>query len=281
MLRYEKEAWAERPGVVIAGVDEAGRGCLAGPVVAGAVTMALDLAESLYVDSLAGLTDSKQLCASRRETFYDILTATPGVVCATGWCSAAEVDRLNILAATSLAMRRALEALPEMPGLALVDGLPVKRLPCASVAIVQGDAKSFLIAAASVVAKVSRDRYMVRVAERYRSTVSLSTKGTASMRTWLRSSGMAPVPSIAIPSAQCRMPTKSCPVLSSDPIGSTPLAVVGPLGVPLFGGGPGFGELRVAFLFDEFLVERLDAEARGVGNRDEAVLDKRFRQPGH
>ena len=167
MLEYEKKAWAERPGVVLAGVDEAGRGCLAGPVVAGAVTMPADLAESLYGDSLAGLTDSKQLCASRREAFYDILTATPGVACATGWCSAAEVDRLNILAATSLAMRRALEALPEMPGLALVDGLPVKRLPCASAAIVRGDAKSLLIAAASVVAKVSRDRYMVKAAERY------------------------------------------------------------------------------------------------------------------
>jgi len=167
MLLYEKEAWAEWPGRVLAGVDEAGRGCLAGPVVAGAVVMPADLAERLYADSLSGLTDSKQLSALRREAFYQVLIATPGVACATGWCSAAEIDKTNILAATHLAMRRALEALPVMPGFALVDGLPVKRLPCASAAIVQGDAKSFLIAAASVVAKVSRDRYMVQAGERY------------------------------------------------------------------------------------------------------------------
>jgi len=89
------------------------------------------------------------------------------VSCATGWCSAREIDELNILAATHLAMRRALEALPALPALALVDGLPVKGLPCPSTAIVQGDAKSLLIAAASVVAKVTRDRYMLALHERY------------------------------------------------------------------------------------------------------------------
>lgn len=167
MLRYEKDAWTGQPDLVLAGVDEAGRGCLAGPVVAGAVAMPAGIAERLYAGSLADLTDSKQLSASRRVTFCEILTATPGVACATGWCTAAEIDRMNILAATHLAMRRALEALPVMPGFALVDGLPVKRLPCDSSAIVQGDAKSFLIAAASVVAKVSRDRYMVQAGERY------------------------------------------------------------------------------------------------------------------
>ncbi|HRR35306.1 MAG TPA: ribonuclease HII [Kiritimatiellia bacterium] len=167
MLRYEKAAWKQRPSLVLAGVDEAGRGCLAGPVVAGAVMMPPDIAECLYANGLAGLTDSKQLSAARREAFYQILTTTPGVIYATGWCSAAEIDRLNILSATHLAMRRALEALPVMPDLALVDGLPVRRLPCESNAIVQGDAKSFLIAAASVIAKVSRDRYMVEAGARY------------------------------------------------------------------------------------------------------------------
>ncbi len=167
MLRYEKEIWTRQPGIVLVGVDEAGRGCLAGPVVAGAVSMPAELAERLYAGELADLTDSKQLTAARREKFFGVLTGTPGVVCATGWCSAKEIDVLNILAATHRAMRRAIENLPVKVVHALVDGLPVKGLPCPSTAIVQGDAKSFLIAAASVVAKVSRDRHMRKLHEHY------------------------------------------------------------------------------------------------------------------
>lgn len=167
MLRFEMLVWAERPGVVLAGVDEAGRGCLAGPVVAGAVTLPRELAERLYAGELAGLTDSKQLSPERRETFFEILGRTPGVATSTGWCSAKEIDRLNILASTHLAMRRALDGLAVKAEHALVDGLPVKGLPCPSTAIVQGDAKSFLIAAASVVAKVSRDRFMLKLHAQY------------------------------------------------------------------------------------------------------------------
>jgi ribonuclease HII len=167
MLAFERQVWSAFPGAALAGVDEAGRGCLAGPVVAGAVTAPPELAEALYAGELAGLTDSKQLSAAARETFFGILTRTPGVACATGWCTAPEIDRLNILAATHLAMRRAVERLPQPVARALVDGLPVKGLPCPSDAIVQGDAKSFLIAAASVVAKVSRDRHMAELAAQY------------------------------------------------------------------------------------------------------------------
>jgi ribonuclease HII len=163
MLTFEREAWAARPGVVLAGVDEAGRGCLAGPVVACAVSMSAELAERLYAAELAGLTDSNPLSASKREAYYGVLTHTPGIAFSTGWCSAKEIDRLNILAATHLAMRRAVEGLRVAVEHALVDGLPVKGLPCPSTAIVQGDAKSFLIAAASVLAKVSRDRFMQRL----------------------------------------------------------------------------------------------------------------------
>ena len=167
MLRYEKETWAGRPGLVLAGVDEAGRGCLAGPVVAGAVTMPQALAERLYAGELSELTDSKQLTPLRREQYFDVLAHTPGVCVSTGWCSAQEIDRLNILAATHLAMRRALEGLAVRAAHALVDGLPVKGLPCPSTAIVQGDAKSFLIAAASVAAKVSRDHFMLKLHAQY------------------------------------------------------------------------------------------------------------------
>ncbi len=167
MLTYERERWAASPGIALAGVDEAGRGCLAGPVVAAAVSMPPELAERLYAGELAELTDSKQLSAVRREAFFAILTHTPGVAFATGWCSAKEIDRINILASTHLAMRRAVEGLPQMPGHVLVDGLPVKGLPCPSTAIVKGDGKSFLIAAASVVAKVSRDHFMQKLHARY------------------------------------------------------------------------------------------------------------------
>ncbi len=167
MLRYERERWEAEAGVLLAGVDEAGRGCLAGPVVAGAVALPPGLAEALYGGELAGLTDSKQLTAARRGHYFARLTATPGVVWSTGCCSAREIDTLNILAATHLAMRRALEGLAQRPGHALVDGLPVKGLPCPSTAIVQGDAKSFLIAAASVVAKVTRDRLMCELDARF------------------------------------------------------------------------------------------------------------------
>ena len=167
MLTFERQMWEKTPGLVLAGVDEAGRGCLAGPVVAGAVSMSAELAERLYAGELAGLTDSKQLTALRREAFFEILSNTPGVALATGWCSAKEIDRFNILVATHRAMRRAVEGLPFKVEHVLVDGLPVKGLPCPSTAIVKGDAKSFLIAAASVAAKVSRDHFMVKLHAQY------------------------------------------------------------------------------------------------------------------
>lgn len=167
MLTFERQVWSQRPGIVLAGVDEAGRGCLAGPVVAAAVVIAADLAESLYASVLAGLTDSKQLSAARREAFFAHLTHTPGIFTATGWCSSKEIDEINILVATHRAMRRAVEALPVKAEQVLVDGLPVKGLPCPSTAIVKGDAKSLLIAAASVMAKVSRDHYMLKLHAKY------------------------------------------------------------------------------------------------------------------
>jgi ribonuclease HII len=167
MLTFEKQVWSKSPGIVLAGVDEAGRGCLAGPVVAAAVVIAPELAEILYATELAGLTDSKQLTASRRETFFAFLTRTSGIATSTGWCSSKEIDDVNILVATHRAMRRAVEGLPVRAEQVLVDGLPVKGLPCPSTAIVKGDAQSLLIAAASVVAKVSRDHYMLKLDAKY------------------------------------------------------------------------------------------------------------------
>jgi ribonuclease HII len=167
MLSYERKQWALAPGVILVGVDEAGRGCLAGPVVAGAVYISPETAEALYAAELAGLNDSKQLSPAQREHYFEILTQTPAVAWATGQASAAEIDTYNILVATHMAMRRAVEALSVHAEHILVDGLPVKGLPCPSTAIIKGDAHSFLIAAASVVAKVSRDHLMCALHERY------------------------------------------------------------------------------------------------------------------
>ena len=152
--------WRELAGSRVAGIDEAGRGPLAGPVVAGAVEFADGFGESVPPE-LAGITDSKKLTEKQREGFYEILVSHPAVRCAVGVCSPAEIDELNILRATHLAMARAAEALPGgLPDHVLIDGLPVKNFPCPSTAIVKGDSLIPLISAASVIAKVTRDRIM-------------------------------------------------------------------------------------------------------------------------
>ena len=167
LLDNEHAFWRAGPGRLLAGVDEAGRGPLAGPVTAAAVTMPAELAEHEYAGALRGLTDSKQLSAARRAAFYACLRTQAGIGIGVGWADPAEIDELNILQATHLAMWRALQALPCLPDHALIDGLPVPGLPCPSTAIVQGDARSLLIAAASVVAKVLRDSHMDDLGRRY------------------------------------------------------------------------------------------------------------------
>jgi ribonuclease HII len=166
LLLHEQAAWHSGAGRV-AGVDEAGRGPLAGPVVSSAVVFEKTFLETEAEASLDGLTDSKKLSAKRREFFYALLTECPQAQIGIGSASVEEIDSINILRATHLAMRRALEALPEMPELALVDGLPVKGLPLPHQAIVRGDSASLTIAAASVIAKVTRDRLMVKMATTY------------------------------------------------------------------------------------------------------------------
>ena len=137
----------------IAGVDEAGRGPLAGPVAAAAVIL-----PPAY--QCPGLDDSKKLSAARRDELYRILTNDPSVCWAVATAECWEIDSLNILRATHLAMRRAIEALAPPAEHCLVDGLPVKGLPLPHDAVVKGDALSLSIAAASVIAKVTRDRIM-------------------------------------------------------------------------------------------------------------------------
>lgn len=138
---------------LVAGVDEAGRGPLAGPVLVAAVI--LDPARPI-----AGLADSKVLSASRRE-HLDRLIRAQALAFSVIEIGADEIDRINILQATLLGMTRALAALSRLPTLALIDGnrLP-KNLPCAARAIVAGDASEAVIGAASILAKVARDRIM-------------------------------------------------------------------------------------------------------------------------
>jgi ribonuclease HII len=160
MLEFEERFWSR--GVRrLAGVDEVGRGPLAGPVVAAAVVFEPELAADALRGPLAGLTDSKRLTAAERERYHAALVSHPGVRIGLGVADSAEIDAVNILRATHAAMARALAALPEPAEHALVDGLPPRGLGCESTAIVGGDGLSLSIAAASVVAKVVRDRWMV------------------------------------------------------------------------------------------------------------------------
>lgn len=134
---------------------------MAGPVVAAAVFIPQDFLEIASDGVLSGLNDSKQLTAPQRDHFFDVLHAHTQIVIGTGISSVEEIDSINILNATHLAMRRALETCNPPPDHVLVDGRPVPGLPCPSTAIVKGDSKSLLIAAASVIAKVTRDRIML------------------------------------------------------------------------------------------------------------------------
>jgi ribonuclease HII len=166
LLQFEEQAWQD--GFLrVAGLDEAGRGPLAGPVVAGAVIFPADTLRHEASRSLQGLTDSKKLTRKRREHFLAVLESMPEVQCAVGRASVEEIDRLNILRATHLAMQRALAALIPAPQFTLVDGLPVPGLGFPSLALVKGDSRSLSIAAASIVAKVTRDHELDKLAEQY------------------------------------------------------------------------------------------------------------------
>ncbi|WP_235033849.1 ribonuclease HII [Pantoea sp. 18069] len=146
------------PGLV-AGVDEAGRGPLAGPVVAAAVILD-DL------NPIAGLADSKKLTAARREALFDEIRAK-ALCCSIAEASVQEIDELNILQATMLAMRRAVMGLRLKPVLVLVDGNRIPVLDMQAEAIVKGDALVKAISAASILAKVHRDRWCERLHEQY------------------------------------------------------------------------------------------------------------------
>jgi ribonuclease HII len=143
----------------ICGVDEAGRGPLAGPVCAAAVILPRNL-------EIAGLNDSKKLTPKRRDALYDIIVSR-AVAYGVAFATVAEIETLNILQATYLAMNRAIEKLSVMPALALIDGNCNAGIGISSRCVIGGDGKCASIAAASIIAKVTRDRYMLEMAEKY------------------------------------------------------------------------------------------------------------------
>lgn len=162
-LDFEREA-----GDAVVGVDEAGRGPLAGGVYAAAVSLSIARAEALLAGEWSAVNDSKKLSEKRREALAETIKATDGCKWCVASASPAEIDRLNILRATHLAMRRAVEGM-RLGGKVtiLVDGLPVPGLPFPSRNIVKGDAKSLLIAAASILAKTARDADCLRLEALY------------------------------------------------------------------------------------------------------------------
>ena len=145
----------------MAGVDEAGRGPLAGPVVAAAAVLPPRWAQSGLPPELNGLNDSKQLTETQREKYFAFLTACDEIEFAIAEIDATQIDEINILQATHRAMNEALAKLNPPPQHALVDGRPVRTMRVPQTAILKGDARSYSIAAASVLAKVTRDRLMV------------------------------------------------------------------------------------------------------------------------
>ena len=160
LLACEKTKWAEGFSFV-AGVDEAGRGCMAGPVVAAAL---------IFTDETKipeGIDDSKKLTHEKRMFLREQLLAEKSIYWGVGVVSPEEIDQINILQATWKAMRLAVEALKIKADFILVDGNPVKGLPCPSLNIIKGDSSSLSIGAASILAKTHRDLLMEEAARLY------------------------------------------------------------------------------------------------------------------
>ncbi len=168
-FKHERALYAQGYSCVV-GIDEAGRGPLAGPVVAVAVVLPRKFSHKL-------LDDSKKLTPRQRDGLHAELTEHTEICWSAAIVSTEEIDRLNILRATHEAMRRAVAALVDTPDHVLIDGLPVHPFPIPQTALVGGDGLSFSIAAASVIAKVTRDRLMIEHDSKFPEYVFASHKG--------------------------------------------------------------------------------------------------------
>jgi ribonuclease HII len=207
-----------RVGERVAGVDEVGRGCLFGPVVAAAVILPIEAMDSL---TLAGVTDSKKLSAGQRELLAERIREV-AIAYQIGIASVREIDRLNILQASLLAMRRAIERLSVQPDFCLIDGnQKIPQLSIPQQTLVKGDEKSLAIAAASILAKVWRDRLLVRLADRYPGYDIAANKGygTAKHRLGLQTLGVTPQHRLTF--SPCQVPDESR--LLSEPPPKSPI----------------------------------------------------------
>ena len=157
MWRFVKVLFPEYK--TICGVDEAGRGCLCGNVCAAAVILPPNI-------EIEGVTDSKKLSPKKREELFDVIISN-AISYGIGWATPEEIDEINILNAAFLAMIRAVDSLSVKPDIALIDGNKIRGFEIPTKCIVKGDALSINIAAASILAKVSRDRYMCELSEKY------------------------------------------------------------------------------------------------------------------
>ena len=185
-LEYERKHY-ENGCKYVAGVDEVGRGPLAGPVVACACIMDL-------TDIVEGVDDSKKLSEKKRELLYDKVTEN-AIAWSVGIATEQEIDEVNILQATYLAMRRAVEGLEVKADYALIDGNRMPPLSIAGETVIKGDALSMSIAAASIIAKVSRDRFMLEIDEKYPEYLFSKHKGygTALHYEMIEKYGISPV----------------------------------------------------------------------------------------
>lgn len=159
LLAFERDLVQQGHGRIV-GVDEAGRGPLAGPVVAAAVVLPIDWITAGLPIEFHGINDSKMLSAAQRQHFFEILTQHAKIEFHVAECNAARIDEINILRATHEAMAEAVSGIHPDPTHILVDGLPVPAFDGRQTALVRGDSRSYSIAAASILAKVTRDQQM-------------------------------------------------------------------------------------------------------------------------
>ena len=187
MLTHERRLWSSGRSH-IAGVDEVGRGPLAGPVVAAAVILPRDF-------DVLGIDDSKKLTPKKREELFEVIKEK-ALAWAVGWVGPERIDEINILEATKEAMRQAVQGLSLQPDHVLIDGnFTVRALSLPQTAIVKGDANSTSIAAASILAKVTRDRYMEEMDAVYPGYAFASNKGygTKAHYDGLKAQGPTPI----------------------------------------------------------------------------------------